>query len=117
MSIQPNLTTNTRGFPMLTFVDRYGASCSLLKSSLAFEEAVWLGIDHADPKIMATDAAAHGLATTEKAGWIPYPVPAAVLFNTRMHLSREQVAQLIPYLQHFVNTGRVEDPSHSPPAA
>ena len=32
-----------RGFDLIEFIDRYDKSCSLQKSSLAFEDCVWLG--------------------------------------------------------------------------
>ena len=34
-----------RGFSVIKFVDRYGKASSLQKSSLAFENTVWLGCD------------------------------------------------------------------------
>ena len=48
-----------------------------------------------------------GLDTIETTGWIPYPIPEEVLLCTRMHLSREQVAELMPVLQKFVDTGEI----------
>lgn len=66
---------------------------------------MWFGPDDATPKVLASEAAALGVWTTERAGWVPYPVPDAVLMNTRMHLTREQAAALLPYLQRFVETG------------
>jgi len=36
-----------RGFSLLTFEDRYGAECSIQKSSLASEEAIWIGVEDA----------------------------------------------------------------------
>lgn len=98
-------TKTQRGFDLIEFSDRYNAKCSLQKSSLAFEDAVWFGVDDADPKIMAVDASAHGVATNATNGWVKYPIPDAVLLNTRMHLTRKQVATLLPALQHFVATG------------
>lgn len=34
-----------RGFVRAEFLDRYGAKCSIQKSSLAFEDCIWLGVD------------------------------------------------------------------------
>ncbi len=34
-----------RGFNIIKFTDRYGQACSLQESSLAFESAIWLGVD------------------------------------------------------------------------
>lgn len=39
------LKQNERGFDLYEFIDRYNAPCSLQKSSLAFEECIWLGVD------------------------------------------------------------------------
>jgi len=36
-----------------------------------------------------------------------YPNSTSVLSSTRMHLNKEQVAELIPYLQRFVDTGEL----------
>jgi hypothetical protein len=96
-----------RGFDCFEFDDRYGVRCTLQKSSLATEDAVWFGVNDASPKIMASQAAAHGVQTRETCGWVPYPVPDDVLLTTRMHLTREQVAALLPLLQHFADTGEL----------
>lgn len=97
----------TRGFKTIFFKDRYSSQCSIQESSLATEEAIWIGIDDADPLIMASDAPKYSIATTETTGWVPYPIPPEVLLSTRMHLTREQVADLIPILQKFVDTGDI----------
>lgn len=90
-----------RGFPIYEFQDRYGTSCSLQKSSLADEDAIWFGCDDADPKVMASEIIEGGV------GWAKYPVPKEVEFNTRMHLTVEQVRELLPILQKFVETGEI----------
>lgn len=99
--------TTGRGFAVLTFTDRYGAACSLQQSSLATEAAVWFGPDDAAPKVLASQAASLGVETSERTGWVPYPIPPGVSLTTRMHLTREQVAALLPYLQRFVETGEL----------
>jgi hypothetical protein len=96
-----------RGFDRLEFTDKYGAECSLQKSSAADEDCIWLGINSADPQIMASVAKAYGIETEKQSGWIPYPVPKEVLFSTRMHLTQELAAMLLPYLQKFVETGEL----------
>lgn len=74
------LEPTLRGFLRSEFIDRYGNKCSLQKSSLATEDCIWLGV-HED-------------------------------FNggdsSRMHLTRDNVAELLPYLQKFVETGELE---------
>jgi len=101
-------TTTNRGFDLGKFTDRYGVKCSIQKSSLATEDAIWLGVDDPEPKIMASQAAHHGIQTEETSGWVPYPIPKDVLLKTRMHLTQDQVAELLPMLQKFVETGEID---------
>lgn len=68
----------SRGFDIAKFKDRYGADCSLQKSSLAGEDCIWLGLNGNDPEA-----------------------------GSRMHLTREMVANLMPALQRFVDTGKI----------
>lgn len=97
-----------RGFRKGTFIDRYGEKCSIQKSSLASEDAIWLGIENANPQIMQSDAVRLGLSQEPNpVGWMPFPVPKEVVMSTRMHLTQEQVKELIPILQKFVDTGEI----------
>ena len=96
-----------RGFAIAGFKDRYGADCSIQESSLAEEAAIWLGVDNSDPRIMASQAAEYGLHTDKTSGWIPYPIPKDVLLTTRMHLTQDMVASLLPALQSFAATGEL----------
>jgi hypothetical protein len=96
-----------RGFALRQFTDSYGVPCSLQKSSLATDDAIWLGTDDAQPKVMAVHAAGVGVQTTERTGWVPYPIPEQVQLRTRMHLTRRQVKQLLPHLQKFAETGEL----------
>jgi len=98
----------SRGFDKITFDDLYRHSCSIQKSSIASRDAIWFGIDSAEPQVMASEAASVGIQTEATNGWVPYPIPDNVLLSTRMHLSREQVMELIPILQNFVDTGDIE---------
>lgn len=66
-----------RGFALAEFVDRYGAKCSLQKSSLATEDCIWLGVNEIEGK------------------------PA------RMHLTRKLAKQLMPHLEKFIETGEL----------
>jgi len=102
-----NKGKTNRGFDIITFTDQYGEGCSLQKSSLASEDAIWLGIDDPSPKIMASQASLHGVDTDTTVGWVEYPIPKEVLISTRMHLTRKQVAELLPFLQRFVDTGEL----------
>lgn len=47
-----NLEKNQRGFENGKFTDLYGEKCSIQKSSLATDDAIWLGIDK--PKLTRT---------------------------------------------------------------
>ena len=96
-----------RGFRTGTFVDRYGEQCSIQKSSLATEDAIWLGIDDANPQIMCSQAHEVGLKPTADCGWMKYPVPHQVMMSTRMHLTKKEVKMLLPILQKFVETGEI----------
>ncbi|GAF97073.1 unnamed protein product, partial [marine sediment metagenome] len=92
---RPTFKKTERGFAYSEFEDLYGAKCSLQKSSLATDDAVWLGIDDPDPK--------------RGPPWKPYKLPSDVLVTTRMHLSREQVEAILPALQRFVATGELPE--------
>lgn len=93
------------GFKFAQFTDRYAHTCSIQKSSLGTEDAIWIGVNDVDPKIRVTNAKKLGIITNETTGWIPYPVPEDVSFYSRMHLTKKQVKQLLPILQKFVQTG------------
>ena len=79
--MQRNVTQ--RGFTSYDFADLYEAACSVQKSSLATEDAIWLGVDRPPYDVKTGEAGSWG----------------------RMHLNREQVAELLPLLQAFVETG------------
>lgn len=96
-----------RGFDLIEFSDLYDSECSIQKSSLATDDAIWIGVSDAKPQIMASAAAARGVTTSAMTGWVPYPIPREVSLTTRMHLNREQVAELLPILQRFVETGEI----------
>lgn len=98
-----------REFNITEFKDVNGYKCSLQKSSRAMEDYVWLGVNNHNAQIMASKAKEHGIKTNENTGWVDYPIPEDVLMTTRMHLNREQVADLLPYLQRFVETGELTD--------
>lgn len=104
------------GWPYITFEDRYAVACSIQKSSLATEDCIWLGVNDADPKILAREAAAHGVETDQNVGWVAFPVPDAVSMTTRMHLNQEQVRALLPILQEFAESGELPIPVPSAPA-
>lgn len=89
---------------MIRFVDDYGHKCSLQLSPVVTKNrCIWLGVDK--PVIM-------------EIGWHPdFPERFRKLSKKRrnklyasgrMHLTREQVAELLPHLQHFIETGELK---------
>lgn len=89
-------TETARGFSLIEFEDHNDTPCSLQKSSLATEDAIWFGVNDPAPKRLIP-----GL------GWTPVEFPPDTSFRTRMHLTRAQVKELLPLLQNFVETGEV----------
>lgn len=83
--MEMKFSQTSRGFARYDFADFYGVRCSLQKSSLATDDAIWLGCD--EYKVHHVTGNICG----------------------RMHLSREQVAALLPVLQHFMMTGEVSN--------
>ena len=108
MTKELEIEKTNRGFSITNFTDRYGAECSLQKSSLASEDAIWFGINDASPKIMASDAHRLGIPTTANNGWVKYEIPKEVLISTRMHLTQDMVIALLPYLKKFAKTGELQ---------
>lgn len=100
-----NHTKTIRGFALVNFQDTHGASCSLQESSIASPPSVWLGIDDANPQIMARNTPEGGN------GWVKFELPDGVLLNTRMHLDQALAKDLISVLQHFVDTGELRGAS------
>lgn len=77
MYLKKDLTD--RGFQRAEFVDRYGSQCSIQESSLATENAIWLGVDK-DFKNRTSE-------------------------SHRMHLTEDMVRTLMPILLHFLEFG------------
>ena len=75
-----------RGLTIARFKDLYGSECSVQTSSLATQDAIWLG-QHRCEKCSEP---------------------------TRMHLTRAIVVDLIAALQHFVETGDLPPISADP---
>ena len=81
-----------RGFLKGEFKDLYGMTCSIQKSSLATDDAIWIGSDG------GSHASGNTIIPEDE---FPYTCMA------RMHLNREQVSELIPILQFFVDNGEL----------
>lgn len=99
MKLKRNQTQ--KGFDYYEFKDRYNIPCSIQKSSLASEDAIWLGVDDPNPRILASKN------DPDKTGWEKYYVPKEVLITSRMHLTRMQVRELLPILKRFADTGEI----------
>lgn len=105
-----NYKKTERGFRYIEFNDLYGEKCSIQKSSLATDDAIWIGIDDANPQVMASKTAKGGT------GWVPYKIPDDVLLSTRMHINREQAESIVDILNHFIECGELptsKDSTHN----
>jgi hypothetical protein len=90
------MTQTCRGFDVSEFTDKYGNKCSLQKSSAASEPCIWFGVDEIKPIHLVPDK-----------GWTPVEFPEDTQFNSRMHLTQDQVKELLPFLQRFAETGEL----------
>lgn len=86
-----------RNFWRADFRDANGVECSIQESSAVGDGLLWLGCNDPNPVFFPGNGT----------GWHPYKLPGSVQCTTRMHLSREQAAALIPLLQRFVETGEL----------
>ena len=109
----PEMGFNARGFSRMDFTDRYGEQCSLEKSSLATEDAIWLGVN--EPKLMEfypapreTDEAWFDV-TQEAMEKVKHRPQNEMHLSGRMHLTRDMVKILLPYLYNFVNRGELTE--------
>lgn len=92
--------TTERGFEIIEFTDQKGVKCSIQESSL-YLPCVWIGVNNANPQIMASQAVLFGLETTETQGWVDYPIPEEVSLNTRMHLDKPMLREFIDTLEEY----------------
>lgn len=92
------LELTNRGFTIGDFVDEYGEKCSIQKSSLATKDCIWLGVNEVRPKVCVYGQ-----------GWKEIPLPEGAAISGRMHLSQKLVKELLPFLQHFAETGELPE--------
>jgi hypothetical protein len=99
MNTEVNLTYDKtdRGFPFCEFYDLYENLCYVQDSSLAFENAIWLGVREANPLIRIPGE-----------GWQPVDFPEGTLFKTQMHINQNQAKALVEVLQRFIKSGSIE---------
>lgn len=89
----------------LSFKDNNGVECSLQKSSES--PTILVGVDKMMPKVQLS-------SISEFTGWADYPLPDCVKVSGHMELTREQIAELLPYLIHFSIYGELARPIKSP---
>ena len=80
----------------IKFQDVTGEECVLEESGSDKTPMLWLGIKNVQPRI-----------EIKGKGFVDYPLPEEVLVFGSMLLNQEQVKMLLPYLQIFVNTGKI----------
>jgi hypothetical protein len=95
-----------RDFGVVTFTDHNGVECSIQQSSAIGpsndamdrpgSSMIWLGCNEADPQYLVRGK-----------GWMPVQMPKQYIANTRMHLERSHVEELIKVLQTWLDTGEV----------
>ena len=96
--IKMKIKKTQRGFGIVNSKDQHGTECSIQKSSSAMDDFIWLGIDNPKLTVFKDESMGQYLETT---------LPKTWMVDSRMHLSREQVAELLPILQKFVETGEL----------
>jgi hypothetical protein len=75
---ESSIIKDEKGLAKISFEDDYKQKCSLQTSNSALESKIWFGVDRD----------VNGKAV-----------------NARMHLTQDQVKELLPYLEHFAETG------------
>ena len=92
-----------RGFSVMAFKDKRGDYCSMQKSSDALNDCIWFGKD--DPAIIEFEAPTYGPHHVIDLNNIKQHPDNRITIDSRMYLTREQVKELLPYLQKFAETG------------
>ena len=95
-----------RGFAIVQFQDFNDTECSLQKSSIATEDCIWFGAN----KIGVREFVAFRQpdAWTDRPEFDEHTTEHHFVANNRMHLTRQQVSELLPMLNKFVETGELE---------
>jgi hypothetical protein len=93
------ISKTQRGFGIGKFKDSYGNDCSIQKSSSASDDFIWIGIDNPKLTVFEDENMGKYISTSLPKNW---------MVDSRMHLSRNQVAQLLPALQRFVERGELD---------
>jgi len=75
------------GYNLVKFKDKYRQECSIQESSFGGESCIWLGVDSTGDELEGPTG-----KINEKV-------------NARMHLTRKQVEEILPFLTCFSETG------------
>lgn len=94
-----------RGFSFLKFKDSYDENCSIQMSSAASDDYIWLGIDH--PKILEEGYDSEYPGRCRELTENELKEKHYLVFG-RMHLNKQQVKMLLPYLIKFAETGELK---------
>lgn len=84
--------TTERGFAGAIFKDDSGIECSIQQRGDG-EARIWLGINEPKPRMVRDGK------------WVDCSIDVDAYINGRMSLDQKLAAELIPVLQHFVDTG------------
>lgn len=87
-----------RGFAIYKFKDSYGKECSIQKSSAAADDFIWLGIEKPSLSVFEDENMGKYITTELPKNW---------MVDSRMHLNKEQVKELLRLLEKFVETGEI----------
>lgn len=90
-----------RGFGYKEFKDYNGNDCIIQKSSLATDDAIWLGAKN----LIVQEFVAFRQPEAWKTITFENTMEHHFVGNERMHLTRKQVKKLLPILQKFAETG------------
>lgn len=107
------MTTTQRGFALIEFTDRYNTKCSIQKSSLATEDAIWLGPNGNQSVGQWPGSGGWQTISDDQIRQALNLQQGMFVTPNRMHLTRDDAAKLIPILQAFVETGELIDPSNN----
>lgn len=66
---------------------------------------LWLNNMDSKPMIMADDAKRLGIRTSQEEGWIPFPLPDEVELFSAIHLTKDNIKELISRLSEWLEIG------------
>ena len=93
-------STTNRGFAIYESKDSNGVDFSIQKSSSAMEDKIWFGANDIGLKHFKAHVGWSDVELTDT-------IEEHYVANNRLHLNQEQVAELLPILQKFVETGEI----------